>query len=115
VPVTAANNRAAPAGAALTLAPSVLVRDVSGNPVFGAAVTFAAPGTTNGVLTGPSQSTNTSGVATVGSWTLSTTPKPDTVTATSTGLAGSPVTFVDTAKVGAATHIAKFSGDVVGP
>src|SRR5207247_2590516 len=115
IAVNGGNNQAAPAGTAVTIPPSVLVRDVSGNLVSGAAVTFAAPGTTNGVLTGPSQSTNTSGVATVGSWTLSTTPKPDTVTATSTGLAGSPVTFVDTAKVGAATHIAKFSGDVVGP
>ncbi|HMC68723.1 MAG TPA: hypothetical protein VKJ07_06175, partial [Mycobacteriales bacterium] len=115
IAVNGGNNQAAPAGTAVPIAPSVLVRDVSGNPVFGAAVTFAAPGTTNGVLTGPSQSTNTSGVATAGSWTLSTTPKPDTLTATSTGLAGSPVTFVDTAKVGAVAHIAKFSGDVVGP
>jgi len=115
IAVSGGNNQAAPAGTAVAIPPSVLVRDVSGNPVFGTAVTFAAPGTTNGVLTGPSQSTNTSGIATVGSWTLSTTPKPDTVTVTSTGLTGSPVTFVDTAKVGAAAHIAKFSGDVVGP
>src|SRR5207244_4331228 len=64
-----------------------------------------------GSLTGPNPSTSTGGMATVGSWTLSTTAKPDTMTATSTGLAGSPVTFVDTAKVGAATSLAKFSGD----
>jgi hypothetical protein len=107
----AGNNQAATAGTAVATPPSVIVRDVSGNVVAGAPVTFAVPGTSNGSLTGPGPTTNAAGIATVGSWTLSSTAKPDTMTATSTGLVGSPVTFVDTAKVGAAANLAKFSGD----
>ncbi|HKW40094.1 MAG TPA: Ig-like domain-containing protein [Gemmatimonadales bacterium] len=115
IAVNSGNNQVATAGTVVGTPPAVIVRDVSGNPVASVAVTFAVPGTSNGAVTGPSQSTDVNGIATVGSWTLSTTPKPDTMTATSTGLVGSPVTFVDTAKVGAAAHIAKFSGDIVGP
>src|SRR5207249_4848074 len=83
---------AATASTAVATPPSVIVRDVSGNAVAGVPVTFVVPGTSNGSLTGPNPSTSTGGMATVGSWTLSTTAKPDTMTATSTGLAGSPVT-----------------------
>src|SRR5205823_4560834 len=68
-------------------------------------VTFAvAPG--NGTITGASQTTNASGVATVGSWTLSATAGLNTLTATSTGLSGSPVTFNATGTAGAAATIA---------
>src|SRR5205823_1489841 len=63
-----------------------------------------APG--NGTITGASQTTNASGVATVGSWTLSATAGPDTLTATSTGLSGSPVTFSATGTAGTAATIA---------
>jgi hypothetical protein len=118
IAVSAGNHQAATAGSAVGTPPSVIVTDVSGNPVSGVGVTFALPGTAgaNGSLTGAGQSTNGSGIATVGSWTLGTTAKPDSMTATSTGLTGSPLTFVDTAKVGAAANIAKFSGDnLVGP
>src|SRR5690349_12382563 len=111
IAVNAGNNQTATAGTAVATPPSVIVRDVSGNVVAGAPVTFVVPGTSNGSLTGPGPTTNASGIATVGSWTLSTTAKPDTLTATSAGLTGSPVTFVDTAKVGAPTTLAKFSGD----
>src|SRR5207237_1302476 len=69
------------------------------------AVTFAvAPG--NGTITGASQTTNANGVATVGSWTLSATAGPNTLTATSTGLSGSPVTFSATGTAGTAATIA---------
>src|SRR5439155_530680 len=79
--------------------------------VASVAVTFAVPGTSNGSITGGNQTTNTSGIAQVTSWTLGTQAKPDTLTATSTGLGGSPVTFVDTAKGGAAANMVPFSGD----
>ena len=118
IAVSGGNHQAATAGSAVGAPPSVIVTDQSGNPVSNVGVTFALPGSAgaNGTLTGAGQSTNASGIATVGSWTLGTTAKPDSMTATSTGLTGSPLTFVDTAKVGAAAHIAKFSGDsLVGP
>src|SRR5436853_7098808 len=56
-------------------------------------------------MTGASQTTNASGVATVGSWTLSATAGPNTLTATSTGLSGSPVTFSAAGTAGTAATI----------
>src|SRR5207237_1323583 len=83
----------------------VIVKDANGNPVAQVAVTFAvAPG--NGTITGASQTTNASGVATVGSWTLSATAGSNTLTATSTGLSGSPVTFSATGTAGTAATVA---------
>src|SRR5438445_585547 len=60
----------------------------------------------NGTITGGSQTTDASGVATVGSWTLSTTAGSNTLTASSGALAGSPVTFTATGTAGAAATIA---------
>src|SRR5204863_198856 len=98
-------SQSATAGTAVTSPPSVIVKDANGNPVAQVAVTFAvAPG--NGTITGASQTTNASGVATVGSWTLSATAGPNTLTATSTGLSGSPVTFTATGTAGTAATIA---------
>src|SRR5438552_6501768 len=92
IAANSATSQTAPAGTAVSTPPSVIVKDANGNPVTGVAVTFAvAPG--NGTITGGSQTTNTSGVATVGSWTLSATAGPNTLTASSSGLSGSPVTF----------------------
>src|SRR5205085_2670191 len=83
-------SQSATAGAAVSAPPSVIVKDANGNPVTGVAVTFAvAPGTA--LFRGGSQTTNASGVATVGSWTLSATAGPNTLTATSGSLTGSPV------------------------
>src|SRR5437588_608747 len=97
-----ATSQSATAGTAVGSPPSVMVKDGDGNPVAQVAVPFAvAPG--NGTITGGSQTTNASGVATVGSWTLSATAGPNTLTATSTGLSGSPVTFSATGTAGTAT------------
>src|SRR5205085_573198 len=105
-----ATSQSATAGTAVSAPPSVIVKDANGNPVAQVAVTFAvAPG--NGTITGGSQTTNTSGVATVGSWTLSATAGANTLTATSGSLAGSPVTFTATGTAGPAATMAKSSGD----
>ncbi len=90
--VNAGDNQSGTVGVALTTAPSVLVTDQSGNAVSGIAVTFAAA-TGGGSATGTATTTNASGIATVGSWTLGTTAGANTLTATSGGLTGSPVTF----------------------
>src|SRR5207253_2035121 len=98
-------SQTAGAGTAVASPPSVIVKDANGNAVGGVAVTFAvAPG--NGTVTGGSQTTNASGVATVGSWTLSATAGSNTLTATSGSLTGSPVTFTATGTAGAAATIA---------
>jgi hypothetical protein len=68
-------------------------------------VTFAVA-SGGGSITGGSTTTNASGIATVGSWTLGTTAGPNTLTATATGLSGSPVTFTATGTAGAAAKLA---------
>src|SRR5205807_468736 len=85
-------SQTATAGTAVSTPPSVIVKDANGNPVAQVAVTCAVD-PRKGTITGAGETTNASGVATVGSWTLSATAGPNTLTATSTGLSGSPVTF----------------------
>jgi hypothetical protein len=70
--------------------PAVLVKDQTGQPLAGVAVTFAVTGG-GGTLTGASAVTNPAGVATVGSWTLGAAPGQNTLTATVAGLP--PVQF----------------------
>jgi plastocyanin len=83
-------------GSSVPHGPSVLAIDVFGNPVPGVAVTFAiASG--GGTVTGAGQTTGSDGIAAVESWTVGNAPGPNTLSATSAGLAGSPVTFNATA------------------
>ncbi len=91
-----------PVGDTVPNPPSVSIKTPKGRAVSGVPVLFAAkPG--EGTLTGASTSTDTSGIATVGSWTLPSTPGSDTVTATGTplyarsGISGNPQTFTATA------------------
>src|SRR6266480_5662322 len=110
IAVNAGNNQTQPAGTTVPVPPSVIVKDAKGNPVAGVAVTFAvAPG--NGTITGASQTTNASGIATVGSWTLATAAREDTLTATAGVLAGSPVKFTATGTAGDAGSIAVNGGN----
>ncbi len=90
----AGNNQAAMAGTALPTKPAVQVLDGNGNPVVGRSVTFAAA-TGGGSVTTATVSTNASGIATVGNWTLGATAQLNTLTATvsGTGVSGNPVTF----------------------
>ena len=60
-----------PPGALVTVLPSVLVSDGSGNPLAGAPVTFTVT-SGGGTVTGENATSNSSGIATVGSWTLGT-------------------------------------------
>jgi hypothetical protein len=97
------------AGQSVADPPSVLVRAADDTPVPGVAVTFAVSGggtiSPSGVVT-----TNDKGIAALTSWSLGSQPgASQTVTASSPGLAGSPVTFTATAL--AASTIAKVSGD----
>jgi probable HAF family extracellular repeat protein len=76
------------------LAPAVLVTDQYGNPVPALGVTFGAT-FGGGSVTGGGATTNTNGIATVGSWTLGSTLGANTLmaTASGSGIAGNPVTF----------------------
>jgi hypothetical protein len=77
-------------GQPVTPPPAVLVIDSYGNLVPGAVVTFAVA-TGGGTITGASATTNASGIAQLGSWTLGATAGTNTVTARITG--GASLTF----------------------
>ena len=90
---------------AVATPPSVLVRDVSNNPVAGVSVTFAVASGGGSILPVAPGITNASGVAALTSWTLGTIAGANSVTATSGTLVGSPVTFTATGTAGAATQL----------
>ncbi|MFN6203753.1 MAG: beta strand repeat-containing protein [Acidobacteriota bacterium] len=95
IAVNAGNNQLMSIGTTVSIPPSVTVRDVYNNSVSGIPVTFAVS-SGGGQITGGSQITNTSGIATVGSWTLGSSAGINTLSATSSGLSGSPVTITAT-------------------
>jgi len=85
-------------GTQVTELPSVLVSDASGHPLAGTPVTFTVTGG-GGTVTGGSATSDASGIATVGSWTLGTGAGANTLSAVSGSLP--PVKFTDCAT---ATH-----------
>lgn len=105
-----ANNQSAAAGTALPIPPSVKVSDSRGNGVAGVAVNFAVA-SGGGSVTAANVTTNSAGIATVGSWTLGTTAGPNSLVATSGSLSGSPVTFNATGTAGAPGLITIVAGD----
>ena len=109
---TAGDAQTATAGSAVATAPSATVRDQFGNGVPGVSVTFAVTGGGGTVNPTTPILTNASGVAQVTSWTLGTVAGANSLSATSGGLTGSPLTFTATGNPGAATTIAKFGGDL---
>ena len=107
--LNAGNNQTAAVGTAVATKPSVKVTDSFGNAKSGVGVTFAVA-SGGGSVTGATTTTNASGVATVGSWTLGTAGT-NTLDASATGVAN-PFTFTATAVTpGAAANIAILSGD----
>jgi hypothetical protein len=69
IAANSATTLTAPPGTEVTVLPSVLVIDGSGAPMTGVPVTFAVT-SGGGSVTGGSATTNSLGIATVGSWTL---------------------------------------------
>ncbi len=84
------------AGFPLAPNPSVKVVDQDGAPAAGVLVTFAVA-SGGGSVTGGSQTTNLSGIAAVGSWTLGSLTGANTLTATVVGLP--PVLFTATGRM----------------
>jgi adhesin/invasin len=108
---TAGDAQSATAGQPVSTAPAVKVATSSGAPVSGVAVTFSVP-QGSGSVTGASQTTDLTGVATVGSWTLGQTAGPNSLVATAAGVAtGSPATFSATGVAGAPAALTKTLGD----
>lgn len=105
----AGNFQNAPAGTSVAVALAVLVTDAAGNPVPGAAVSFAVAsgGGSIGAGTG---STNAAGVATLAGWTLGAVVGLNTVTATSPAVTGASVTFTATGILGPAAVLTIVAG-----
>ncbi len=81
------------AAVAVSPLPAVVVRDRTGAPVAGVAVTFAVTAG-GGSATGLSTTTDATGVATVGSWTMGATPGENRLVATVAGLPAVPFTVL---------------------
>src|SRR5262245_13405471 len=110
VVLKAGDAQTATVATAVAIAPAVIVRDQFSNPVAGVEVTFAVA-SGDGSVTGGTQTTDAAGIASVGSWTLGNAAGANSLTATSAGLAGSPVTFTATGTFGAATQVSLQAGD----
>ncbi|HEX7242743.1 MAG TPA: Ig-like domain-containing protein, partial [Longimicrobiaceae bacterium] len=105
--IIAGDSQSVKVNTAVPIPPKVQVVDASGNGVPNVVVTFApTPG--SGSVTGGTQTTSASGEATVGSWTLGTTPGLDSLTVSAAGLT---VTITATALPGDPTDIALQDGD----
>jgi adhesin/invasin len=102
--ISQGNSQTATAGSAVAVAPRVLVRDVSNNPVAGVAVTFAVATGGGSVLPVAPVMTNASGLAAATSWTLGSVAGINTLTATAApaGIIPNPVTFTATGVPGGA-------------
>lgn len=95
------------AGTAVSPAPSVIIRDQSGNPFAGEQVTFSVL-SGGGTITGASAVTSASGVAAVGEWTLGTTAGPNVLSASSGSLS---VSFNATGIAGPTASLTVSAGD----
>ncbi|MDB4913539.1 MAG: hypothetical protein JWM95_1183 [Gemmatimonadetes bacterium] len=96
---SAGDGQSATSGSAVSIAPAVTVTDTYGNPVSGVSVAFTvASGGTGAAVTGSPATTNASGIATAGSWTLGNSAATNTLDASATGL--STVTFTATGTAG---------------
>jgi len=87
--------QSAPMNTAVPIAPAVKLTDQYGNGVSNQAVTFAVT-SGGGSITGGTATTDGTGVARVGSWTLGSISGPNTLTATAAALPGSPMVFTAT-------------------
>jgi hypothetical protein len=89
----------------------VLVRDINDNPVSGVPVTFEVV-SGGGSITGGSTTTNNSGIAQVGSWTLGPAGSNELrATAEGSGISGNPVTFTALPSGSSYDIVVRFLGD----
>lgn len=112
ITINAGNNQSATVNTAVATAPSVLVRDNNSNPIVGANVTFAVTAGGGSITGAATVTTDASGIATIGGWTLGTTAGSSNNSMTATVGALAPVTFNASATAGAAATILRNSAAV---
>jgi len=106
VVITAGNNQQAPVGRLVSVAPTVAVRNATGDGVPGVTVTFEVTAG-GGSVVGSRQVTDATGTATVGGWFLGALPGTNTLRASVAGL--SAVTFTATGTAGLPVSMAAAS------
>jgi alpha-tubulin suppressor-like RCC1 family protein len=95
--LAAGGDQTATIGTTVAIPPAVRVTDLGGNPVQGITVTFAVT-LGGGSVTAPSPVTGPDGIAAVGAWRLGPIKGPNALTATATGLGGSPLIIAATGR-----------------
>lgn len=95
------------AGFPLNVRPAVLVRDVSHQPVANVEVSFAVT-SGGGSVTGGLATTDSNGIATVGTWKVQAGANTLQATVSGTGISGNPVTFTATGAMHAFTIDVRF-------
>lgn len=98
------------AGSAVSTPPSVIVYDADQNRVSGATVTFAPSGQSGSVTAGTA-TTDSSGIATIGSWITSPVAGTNTLSASIASLPGVSVIFKATGVAGPAAQMTLLSGN----
>jgi adhesin/invasin len=95
------DGQTAPVGSAVPVAPAVVVKDGTGNPVSGVPVNFVVT-RGGGIVTGEDQITGADGIAAVGSWKMGKNTGDNTLEARigTSGVSGNPVVFHATAEAG---------------
>lgn len=106
VAINGGDNQTAAAGATVATAPSVIVRDRFNNPVNGVTVFFSVVAG-GGEVSAAGATTNSQGIATVGSWRLGSSAGVNRLSALvlASGVTANPVTFTATATAGAAASV----------
>jgi uncharacterized protein YjdB/lysophospholipase L1-like esterase len=95
ITIFAGDGQTAPPLTAVAIRPAVRITDATGGAVAGRAVVFSIR-SGGGTITGATATSDSNGVATVGSWTLGAGGG-NSLFATATGLSGSPIIFIATA------------------
>jgi len=106
--IVSGDGQSAPGGTAVPLPLSVFVTDANGNAADGITVKWGSL-TGGGSVSGSTQTTDASGVATLGAWILGASLGTKTVAASISGI--SPVTFTATATAGAPTQLLIAAGN----
>ena len=101
ITVREGSQQTAAAGLAVPTPPSVTVTDADNNRVAGVPVTFQVASGGGTVDPATPVSTDGDGIAAVSSWTLGPAEGANSLTASSSGLTGSPITFTATGSVAA--------------
>ncbi len=92
ITATVTRDQYAVAASDVTILPSVMLKDASGNPVSDARVDFSVSAG-GGIASPTSARTDADGIATLASWKVGAAAGVNTVTATSPDLVGTSVTF----------------------